>query len=63
MTDTRQRLKQGDMAIEGQKTVIRVAELTKQELNQLPKSEDCNTYHAVGRMYGIYKCIVFEIYL
>lgn len=51
MTDTKQRLKQGDTTIESQKAVIRVAELTQQELNSLPRDVDaCNTYHAVGRM-------------
>uniref|UniRef100_A0A914WSY7 Prefoldin subunit 1 n=1 Tax=Plectus sambesii TaxID=2011161 RepID=A0A914WSY7_9BILA len=49
MIETKQRLRQGELISDAQKSQIRVAEITKQELLSLP--ETTPTYQAVGRMF------------
>uniref|UniRef100_A0A914XE50 Prefoldin subunit 1 n=1 Tax=Plectus sambesii TaxID=2011161 RepID=A0A914XE50_9BILA len=49
MIETKQRLRQGELISDAQKSQIRVAEITKQELLTLP--ETTPTYQAVGRMF------------
>ncbi len=48
MIESKQRLRQGELISDAQKSQIRVAEITKQELVSLP--ENTPTYQAVGRM-------------
>jgi hypothetical protein len=48
MIESKQRLRQGELITDAQKSQIRVAEITKQELVSLP--ETTPTYQAIGRM-------------